>query len=290
MSVFLHPISISAERPLDPTTLAILELIDQLLRKAQIPYMLVGATARDLLLYHVHGHVVTRATYDVDFAVLVDSWAQFGVVKRLFLDTPGFTDKGRNTQRLYYQPTGVEFETIIDIIPFGKLETADRTVAWPPDADIVMNVAAFSDVFKTSATVAVRLDLLIPVPSLAGLTVLKLFAWLDRNDGKDVQDLRRLLETYTDSGNADRLYEEEAEELEFVGFDTVLAGAFLLGKDAQLVDQGARESLSAALTGQRVTALVQQMARAMNTFEDRTEASTALLREFFRGMGWSNIL
>ena len=85
MSVFSHPLSISPERPLDPTTLAILELIDRLLRKAQIPYMLVGATARDLLLYHVHGHVVTRATYDVDFAVLVDSWPQFGVVKRLFL-------------------------------------------------------------------------------------------------------------------------------------------------------------------------------------------------------------
>jgi predicted nucleotidyltransferase len=291
MSAFSHPLSISPERPLDPTTLTILELIDRLLRKAQIPYMLVGATARDLLLYHVHGHVVTRATYDVDFAVLVDSWPQFGVVKRLFLDTPGFTDKGCNTQRLYYQPTGAEFETIIDIIPFGKLETADRTIAWPPDADIVMNVAAFSDVFRTSGTVAIRSDLLIPVPSLAGLTVLKLFAWLDRNDGKDVQDLRRLLETYTDAGNADRLYEQEAEELEFVGFDTVLAGAFLLGKDAQLItDPSARESLSAALTGQRVTALVQQIARAMNIFEDRTEASTALLREFFRGMGLSNIL
>jgi predicted nucleotidyltransferase len=234
---------------------------------------------------------VTRATYDVDFAVLVDSWTQLGVVKQLFLDTPGLTNKGRNTQRLYYQPTGVEFETIIDIIPFGKLETADRTIAWPPDADIVMNVAAFSDVFQTSVIVQVRPDLLIPVPSLAGLVALKLFAWLDRNDGKDVQDIRRLLETYTDAGNADRLYEEEAEELALVGFDTVLAGAFLLGKDAQLVtDQGTRDNLSATLTGKRATALVQQMARAMSTFEDRTEASTALLREFFRGMGLDIIL
>lgn len=289
MNVF--SLSISPERPLDPPTLAILELIDDLLLTAEIPYMLVGATARDLLLYHVYGHIVTRATYDVDFAVLVDSWKQFGVVKQLFLDTPGFTDKGRNTQRLYYQPSRAEFETIIDIIPFGKLENDDRTIAWPPDADVVMNVAAFSDVFQTSVIVQVRPDLLIPVPSLAGLVVLKLFAWLDRNDGKDVQDIRRLLETYTDAGNADRLYEEEAEELALVGFDTLLAGAFLLGKDAQLgTDQGTRDNLSATLTGKRVTALVQQMARAMSTFEDRTEASTALLREFFRGMGLDNIL
>jgi predicted nucleotidyltransferase len=42
-----------------------------------------------------------------------------------------------------------------------------------------------------------------------------------------------LLETYTDAGNGDRLYEEAADEVELVGFDAVLAGAYLLGKDAQ---------------------------------------------------------
>jgi hypothetical protein len=64
----------------------------------------------------------------------------------MFLDIPGFIDKGPNDQRLYYQPFGALFETIIDITPFGKLETAERTIAWPPDANVVMNVAAFSDV------------------------------------------------------------------------------------------------------------------------------------------------
>ena len=108
----------------------------------------------------------------------------------------------------------MSFETVIDIIPFGKLEAADRTIAWPADADVVTNVAAFSDVFTSLLVVEVEEGLLIPVPSLAGLVVLKLFAWLDRQDGKDVQDIRRLLETYTDAGNVDRLYEEEAEELE----------------------------------------------------------------------------
>jgi len=78
------------------------------------------------------------------------------------------------------QPTGASFETIIDIIPFGKLETTERTIAWPPDADVVMNVATFSDVFENSLRLQVRPDLIIPVASLPGLIVLKLFAWLDR--------------------------------------------------------------------------------------------------------------
>ena len=51
--------------------------------------MLVGATARDLLLFHVYGHAVIRATYDLDFAILVDSWEQFGSVKQLLVGTPG---------------------------------------------------------------------------------------------------------------------------------------------------------------------------------------------------------
>jgi predicted nucleotidyltransferase len=291
MSAFSNHLLISNERQVDPLTRRILKLIDGLLRTAGIPYMLVGATARDLLLYHVYGQSITRATYDLDFAIHVDSWEQFANVKQLLLRVPGFTDKGRIRQRLYYQPTGVSFETIIDIIPFGKLEAADRTIAWPPDADVVMNVAAFTDVFTSLLVVEIEEGLLIPVPSLAGLAVLKLFAWLDRQDGKDVQDIRRLLETYTDAGNEDRLYEEEADELELVGFDTVLAGAYLLGKDAQRATApNIRSKLSSALSGKNISALVPQIARTMSTLEDRTELAATLLRQFFRGFGLNDLL
>lgn len=291
MTAFSNHLFISNERPVDPLTREILKLIDGLLRTAGIPYMLVGATARDLLLYHVYGHPITRATYDLDFAIHLDSWEQFANVKRLLVDAPGFTDKGRIRQRLYYQPIGASFETIIDIIPFGKLEAVDRTIAWPPDADVVMNVAAFSDVFTSLLVVEIEEGLLIPVPSLAGLAVLKLFAWLDRQDAKDVQDIRRLLETYTDAGNEDRLYEEEAHELELVGFDTLLAGAYLLGKDAQRATApNIRSKLSIALSGKNISALVPQIARTMSTLEDRTELAATLLRQFFRGFGLNDLL
>jgi predicted nucleotidyltransferase len=291
MSVFSNQLFISPERPVDPLTLSILELIDRLLRDAKTRYMLIGATARDLLLYHVFGHAVTRATYDLDFAILVDSWEQFAMVKQMFLDIPGFTDKGRNAQRMYYKPTGAPFETIIDIIPFGKLEAADRTIAWPPDADVVMNVAAFPEVLENSLSIQVRPGLIIPVASLPGLIVLKLFAWLDRHEGRDVQDIRRLIETYTDAGNVNRLYEEEADELERVGFDTTLAGAFLLGKDAQrITDENARTRLSTSLSGKELPALVRQLARTMSALDDRTESAEALLSGFFRGMGLVHLL
>jgi predicted nucleotidyltransferase len=286
MNVFSNHLSISPERLVDAFIVSILELIDRLLRDAKIPYMLIGATARDLLLYHVFGHAVTRATYDLDIAILVDSWDRFALVKRLFLDIPGFTDKGRSGQRLYYQAPGARFETIVDIIPFGNVETAERTIAWPPDADVVMNVAAFSDVFENSLRVQVHQDLIIPVASLPGLTVLKLFAWLDRHEDRDVQDLRKLMETYTDAGNFDRLYDEESEELEKVGFDTILAGAYLLGKDAKrITDENIRVQLSTALSGRELASLILRLARTMSGFDDLTQSATVLVNGLLRGMG-----
>ena len=74
MSVFSNQLFISPERRVDPLTLSILELLDRLLREAKIRYMLVGATARDLLLYHVFGHAVTRDTAECIYAsILADT-------------------------------------------------------------------------------------------------------------------------------------------------------------------------------------------------------------------------
>jgi predicted nucleotidyltransferase len=92
------------------------------------------------------------------------------------------------------------------------------------------------------------------------------------------------------TGNVDRLYEEEPEELELVGFDTVLAGAFLLGKDAQrATTPNIQSKLSTALSGKNISALVPQIARTMSTLEDRTELAATLLREFFRGFGLNDL-
>jgi hypothetical protein len=110
---------------------------------------------------------------------------------------PGIHRRRTNGQRPYNQPTGASFEALIDVIPFGKLETPERAIAWPPDADVVMNVAAFSAVFENSLRVQV-------CPNSSP----------DRHEGRNVQDVRRLSETYTDAGNVNRLPVEEADDCE----------------------------------------------------------------------------
>ena len=46
-----------------------------------------------------------------------------------------------------------------------------------------------------------------------------------------MQNIYRLLTAYADAGNTDRLYENEMDLLEAVGFDMQVAGAELLGHD-----------------------------------------------------------
>jgi predicted nucleotidyltransferase len=68
--------------------------MDALLRRGHVRYLLVGATARDLLLHRVWGYAITRATRDLDFAFMVEPWSRFHEVKQTLLATPGFLDKG----------------------------------------------------------------------------------------------------------------------------------------------------------------------------------------------------
>lgn len=285
MTAISHPLSIPPDRPVDPATLHILQLIDGLLRNAGISYMLIGASARDLLLHHVYGRRITRATYDIDFAILVDSWDRFTETKNLLLRVPGFREDPKKLHRLLFQATPEAHDMMVDIIPFGGIEAKDRTIAWPPDAGIVMNMVAFHEVFDSSLALRISPGLTMQVSSLAGLALLKLFAWLDRRDDKDVQDLRRLLETYADAGNEERLYTEVAEELERLDFDVVLAGAYLLGRDASRIARSeTRNQLSAAFDSETTSLFVKKLARSISVHEDWTEFAESLFSAFRRGL------
>lgn len=69
--------NIRPDRPLDTTLLHVLRAVADEAKVAGIDYMLVGATARDILLTHVFDLPFGRATYDIDFAVAVASWEKF---------------------------------------------------------------------------------------------------------------------------------------------------------------------------------------------------------------------
>jgi predicted nucleotidyltransferase len=136
-------------------------------------------------------------------------------------------------QRLIYSDPSAELSIPVDLIPFRGVASDDNTIKWPPSRDIVMNVAGFEEALASSVSMQLEDSLTVRVASLPGLTLLKLIAWSDRSreTNKDASDLYRLLMTYADAGNMNRLYEHEMDLLEAVGFDMELAGAQLLGRD-----------------------------------------------------------
>jgi predicted nucleotidyltransferase len=121
-------LSIRDDRPLDPWTAEILQAIDRPLQKLECPYMLVGAMARDLLLVHVFGMKVMRATRDLDFAIAVESWERFSVVKQRILEIEWFTASPKTEHRIFFQAPNMEYPTPVDIIPFGGVANAENEI------------------------------------------------------------------------------------------------------------------------------------------------------------------
>src|SRR5215469_12493808 len=157
--------------------------------------------------------------------IAVGDWDHFQLLKSALIEQGGFQPHARMVERLLYPSKP---SVVVDLIPFGGIETGERTNCWPPDEDIVMRVTGFGDALESAVLVGLDENLVIPV-SLPILLVLKLFARVDRrHEKRGAPDIYTLLRQYGDAGNEDRLYGEEMSLLEAEGYDFELAGARLM--------------------------------------------------------------
>lgn len=207
------------------------------------PYLLAGATARDLLLQAAHGIDPRRATTDVDLAFLASSWDEYRALRNQLLGSGDFTEVPRGgLHKLRFR--GV---LEVDVMPFGAIERPDRSIAWPPHGDVIMTVFGFKEAQGASITVVLPPDERVEVVSLPALAILKLVAWKERRleqPGKDAHDLALIIRNYLDAGNHDRLH-HEIPDAGGSPYDYEIGGAQLLGKDmAQLLDAAGRERLA----------------------------------------------
>lgn len=245
-------LSIRADRPVDPVTGAILREVDTVMRRLEVSYRVVGATARDLLLFHVHGVRQSRATRDVDFAFAVSGWDEFERIRSALLALEGSSQDANGRHRLWFRH--LEAILPIDLIPYGDIASPDGTIRWPPGFDHEMRVDGFADAARAYVDVTMSEELEVPVVDLAGLCALKLLAWRDRGHAsdKDAQDVLLLARTYGDPVNHERLYSDEFELLEAADYDLELAGVRLLGRDvARIVSRATHLQLATLLLAGR---------------------------------------
>lgn len=250
--------------------------------------MLVGATARDILLEQAHNIATGRATRDVDFAVSVRSWEEFELLKKRLMATSHFIESAAKHHRLDV----VNSELWIDIIPFDGIETANRTISWPPHHDIVMNTIGFREAYDSADSVTVAPGIDLKIVSLSGLAGLKIIAWNDRKDqedSRDAHDLMVIARNYLDAGNRDRLYTELPHLVEHDEFDYVLAGAHLLGCDikstlGRRVTVDIDQILARELDPKGNHQLATDMAKSAIFADDPFEYCLKLISELHTGM------
>ncbi len=158
----------------------------------------------------------------------------------------------------------------------------------------IMSVAGFTEALQAAVQVRVVDDLTVPVISIPGLAVLKLFAWADRRmaSSKDADDLLILLRHYADSGNLDRLYTNTFHILESCDYDVDAAGAYLLGLDtATITSDDTRSRMLILLKDADMRdRLILHMARSRVAQEDSLTYVSSLLNQFVNGLSsghWS---
>jgi predicted nucleotidyltransferase len=193
-------------------------------------WLIVGATARDLVLQHAYGLPERRKTADLDVAVAVSSWEMFAALESSLL-----TNGAQRHPEVRHEFIVGDWK--VDVIPFAGVEK-NGVIRWPPDGQTELNVTGFAEASSHALDVILPGNSHVLVASPPGLLLLKLIAWKDRHwqyPMRDGIDIRTLIDSYGEQWNQERLYGEASGILEHFAFDNSLAGAALLGGDAAAI-------------------------------------------------------
>lgn len=289
-------LKVPAERPVEPLTIALLRDVKNACAQLDTQFVLAGATARDILIWHLHDIKAPVATRDVDVAVCVVSWAFHDTLIDLLLKTQRFRRHPKQQQKLLFRRSPDDYEIELDVVPFGNIEGPPGEIRWPPGGDIVMTVLGFREAADTAEPVDIGENLVVPVVTLPAFVLLKLLAWKDRRLQKntDAGDLLFVLRHYFQAGNMERTYGQAQDLLEAVDFDPMLAAAGLLGRDVRSLaypeTQAALQALlQAPENAERLRAdLEARAATLLGGFVDDSDALLAIFTRELLSMGDAN--
>ena len=170
-----------------------LKTIITICKKMDIDHLIIGAFARDILMSGEYNYSQLRATRDLDIAVLMEGYWQYQNLMNELCDNHGWKQSN--------EPHRLETNKgeIIDILPFGGIESEKRTVTFKGKDIVEMSVIGFNESYKTNEIVQLDDGSVIKITSLANLCLLKLIAWSYNNTRtRDIQDFVFILDKYAD--------------------------------------------------------------------------------------------
>lgn len=192
------------------------------------PYLLVGAAAR--LLAAACGMLDERtvrdmrATMDLDFGVQFGSWHSFERFHSHLADHFSPRNQGEQIHFLH-KATGIK----ADVIPFGPIAPDGRLPI--PSRNSAFNVLGFAEALERALALPVAQGLQVPVAHDPGFVLLKIIAFGDRKEPRDLQDAMQVMRNYDTTMNTQRYFIEFAEEFAAEELDYEHAKYVLLGLD-----------------------------------------------------------
>lgn len=248
----------------------------------EIPLLLIGATARDLVLEYGYGLPKSKATRDIDFGVAVRDWQEYQTLKLELVKTGEFTENLQIEHRLRENPS----QTIVDFVPFGEIESPPGQITFQGKSKTQMNISGFREVFDNALIVRLSETMTMKVASPVGLALLKLFSWNDRRENKDASDFWLVAKNYLDiADNEERVFGKYNSWLEDEDYDFKIAGARLLGIDLAEIssDETKSQVLSFFEDRKNIEKFAFEVTRVERIQEDNFEYTIQLLKEIEEG-------
>ncbi len=249
------------------------------------PWLIIGATARIILLEKVYGWPQGLGTQDIDFGVQIGNWDHYKKLCDFITATDVFEAERAPTKR-FRSKQNMSF----DLVPYGGVEDEDKRVFWPPHNDDVMTVRGFEGAAKNAVKIIVNQKLMVPVVSPAGLCALKLFAWEERHTqhpGRDAKDIAYLYKNIELLYSTEKLFCDYLDAVEATDYKIDSAGHYQLGCDVKnLISENEHRFLTGFLSNQLEKDEDSDLCRElhsytnMQTIEDTFEA----LDYFYKGL------
>jgi predicted nucleotidyltransferase len=210
---------------LDSETKQVLTDLKAVIDRLQVPMLLIGARAR-LFIFDSQYNIQGRATTDWDVAVQLDNWERYRTLGAEM--TTGEAPRFRRTKVIHkfiHLETGLE----VDVIPFGNISNENQEITWPDGNQ--MSTLGLQEAFLNAKIEKID-EIELPIASLADFLALKLLAWNERRETKDLEDIIFVLQNYQED---ERVFEELSGEISKGQIEFDDAAIVLLGRDIQKV-------------------------------------------------------
>lgn len=217
-----------------PALISMLKAMEAIFTGFDVDFYVVGAVARDYHLSAKEGAAALRKTNDVDLAIMLNDAGQFNQIKDALIASGDFTADPSEHIKMYYKK-GLE----VDLLPFGKIESANGFVFLQPPNMFTLNMPGFKEIYPFVEEVAFDDGLSVKVCTVEGIVILKLIAYRDRpSRTKDITDIEHIIEVYFDLCD-ENIYEEHFEVMDLypveAGNYLQLISARVIGRKMQVI-------------------------------------------------------